>query len=167
MSGSEQDKPSQTGAVASGVAPSVKSEASVKAPAEATKPKIVRYRSRRSSFAACVKEGFKRFDGRGQLMGQEPNHMIRFSNWGFETSDPEEIAWLDKYSASHGDEIFRVPDVDPLVENGLDASLDAMQIDELRAACRDRGINFDATHDEDSLRYRLLKRISGSGKKAA
>jgi len=135
---------------------------------ESPMAKIVRYHSRRSEFGACVVPKQILRDGQGRVVRETPAKYVQFKDNKLETSDPQLIEWLESYinNPNHSkDEVFRMPELDPLIEGGFVEKLDEMQMTELRAACRQRGLNFATSDDESALRYKLLKRLSGFGAK--
>ena len=127
--------------------------------------KKVKYHSRRANFGACIRPKQVMRDGQGRLVKEVAAKEILFTRNNFETSGPEEIAWLDAYIKKYGDEVFRMPEIDPLLSGDVTGRLDSMQLDELRAACRSRSVDIIPTDDENALRYKLLRQISGLGQK--
>ena len=89
---------------------------------------------------------------------------IRFDNYNYKTKDPQVIAFLRKLIDGNGmsaKEVFEMPDVDPLTHGNVTGSIESMELHELRAACNDRNIKWTPVDPEDTLRYRLLKKLSG------
>jgi len=135
--------------------------------AKPVKKKGKTYHSRRAEFGATVKQP-KTIMENGRPVRTEPGKSFVFSNHMLHTEDPEIIDWIDKYIADPKratDEVFAMPEVDPLFTGDVTARLDAMQLTELQGACRDREIEVKSVDDENSLRYKLLKFLSASGSK--
>ena len=130
--------------------------------------KIAKYHSRRAEFGACVISKQILRDGQGRVVRETPALYVQFKDNKLETDDPRIIEWMEAYINNPNrslDEVFRMPELDPLIEGGFVAKLDEMQMTELRAACRQRGLDFATNDDEPALRYKLLKHLSGFGAK--
>jgi len=136
----------------------------VKTPEPKAKKKV-RFHSKREQFGATVRPKHVTKDGSGRVVNEVPAKNINFVRYEFLTDDEECIKWLEDYMELHPDgEVFKLPEIDPLLEEGLVDRLDSMQLDELRAAARQRGVDFKTIDDLSALRYKLLKHIGGFSK---
>lgn len=132
------------------------------------KPKVAKYRSKRTKFFACVRTRSIIRDGNGRTISETPAKNVQFENGQLATNDPEVIEWLERYihdSNTPTDEVFRMPEIDPLITSGFSNRIDSMGLDELRSVCRERGIDILTVDDENALKYKLLKHLTGFGKK--
>lgn len=147
-----QDDSGSSGAVQAGGA-TVGLEAPVTAKTDAGN-KEIQYRSKRAELKLCMTPPTK----------DNPGHFINFSNHSYTAKDKAEAEFLDKTAKSRhmvAQEFFRLPDVDVMLLSGdLAARLDQMLLPELRHECRERGIDYQPIDDENSLRYKLLKRLA-------
>jgi hypothetical protein len=133
----------------------------IEAPAE-----LVSFRSRDASFALCMRlPRTKEVDG--HVVERLPGKYIYFHQYGYNTKNPEEIAFLRRFMKGNyisSNMVFEMPKVDELLMGNVTERIDEMPEARLIAECQNRSIIIDGKDNADTMRYKLLKKLVGTEK---